>query len=602
MTNSRAGGDFVTNETTERRLVAILAVDVVGYSRLMGVDEEGTLTRLKTLRRELVDPTISSHRGRIVKTTGDGILTEFASAVDAVRCAAEVQRGMAARNVEVAPDKRIDFRIGMHVGDVIIDDDDIFGDGVNIASRLEGISEPGGICLSDDAKRQIHAKIDIGLEDMGLRDLKNIALPMRAWRVRLDGVTVAPTWPNVKNPLTLPDKPSIAVLPFQNMSGDPEQEYFADGMVEDIIAALSRFESLFVIARNSSFTYKGQAVEIKQVGLDLGVRYVLEGSVRKSGEKVRITGQLIDAETGAHIWVDKFDGVIDDLFDLQDRVAAHVVSAIAPKIDQAEIERVARKPPGNLQAYDWYLKARASGRIVGDLEKNKETLDFCRRAIDLAPEMAVAYGLAAVCYNLRKMYGWFSDEQNERAEAKRFVESAVKFGQNDAMALSNAAIVYAFLFFEVEKAATLVGRAISLNPNLANAWQVRAWTCAYLGDHDLTLKCVDHAMRLNPLDPLGYNAENAKAFSLMLMGRYDDAVLLAGNVLARTPRAIVPLRVAAVCHGLTGRLDQAKAAMKLLLELNPGSRLSNVQKFVPLRRPEDEARMIEGYRLAGMLE
>ena len=336
----------MSSEHVERRLAAILAADVAGSCRLIGIDEEGTLAQLKALRKTLFDPKVADHRGRIVKNTGDGALVEFASVVDAVRCADEIQRGMAEQNIDVPQDKRIEFRIGIHVGDIIIADDDIFGDGVNIAVRLEGIAEPGGICISDDAHRQVRGKVESTLEDMGAQSLKNIAEPMRAWRVRIGPSSSPATKPPTETaqPLALPDKPSIAVLPFQNMSGDPEQEYFADGMVEDIITALSRFKSLFVIARNSSFTYKGRAVDVKQVGRELGVRYVLEGSVRKAANRVRITGQLVDTATGAHLWADRFDGGLDDIFDLQDQVTESVVGAIAPAVEKAEIERAKRKP------------------------------------------------------------------------------------------------------------------------------------------------------------------------------------------------------------------------------------------------------------------
>ena len=348
------------SECVERRLVAILAADVAGYSRLMGADEEGTLSHLKALRRTLVDTAIA-HRGRVVKAAGDGFLVEFASAVDATRCAVKVQRGMAARNADVLRESRVEFRIGIHVGDIIIDDNDIFGDGVNIAARLEGIAEPGSVCISDDAYRQIRGKVDVTFDDMGSQSLKNIAEPMRAWRLRFDANSSAaesaspPT--ETTQPLALPDKPSIAVLPFQNMSGDPEQEYFADGMVEDIITALSQVKWFFVIARNSSFTYKGRSVDVKQVARDLGVRYVLEGSVRKAGGRVRITGQLIQGETGQHIWADKFDGELADVFNLQDQVTSSVVAAIEPSLRQAEIDRARRKPTDRLDAYDWYLRA-----------------------------------------------------------------------------------------------------------------------------------------------------------------------------------------------------------------------------------------------------
>ena len=338
----------MSEERVERRLAAILAADIAGYSRLMGANEEGTLAQLKSVRKALVDPTIAAHRGRIVKTTGDGILVEFASAVDAVHNAVEIQRSMAEQNTAVPQDQRIEFRIGIHVGDIIFDDNDIFGDGVNIAARLEGIAEPGGVCMSDDAYRQVRGKVEIACDDMGQQSLRNIAEPMRAWRVRLTGQApsavksrLAMSQPQVLPP---PDKPSIAVLPFQNMSGDPEQEYFADGMAEDIITALSRFKALFVIARNSSFTYKARAVDVKQVGRELGVRYVLEGSVRKAANRVRITGQLVDTATGAHLWADRFDGGLGDIFDLQDQVTESVVGAIAPAVEKAEIERAKRKP------------------------------------------------------------------------------------------------------------------------------------------------------------------------------------------------------------------------------------------------------------------
>ncbi len=336
-------------DRVERRLAAILAADVAGYSRLTGLDEEGTHARLQDHLRSLVDPKIAEHRGRVVKTTGDGLLAEFNSVVDALRCALDIQRGMADRNAEVPHEKRIEFRIGINVGDIIIDRGDIFGDGVNVAARLESVAEPGGICISEDAYRQVRSKLEFTSEDIGEHKLKNIAQPVRAYRVKPSGATA-----NTRPTLPLPDKPSIAVLPFQNMSGDPEQDYFADGMVDEIITALSRFRRLFVIARNSSFTYKGRAVDVKQVGRELGVRYVLEGSVRKAANRVRIMGQLIDALTGAHLWADRFESTLEDIFDLQDRVTTSVVGAIAPKMEQAEIERAKRKPTESLDAYDYY--------------------------------------------------------------------------------------------------------------------------------------------------------------------------------------------------------------------------------------------------------
>ena len=392
----------MSDERVERRLAAILAADVAGYSRLMGANEEGTLAQLKSVRKALVDPTIAAHRGRIVKTTGDGMLVEFASAVDAVRNAVEIQRSMAEQNTAVPQDQRIEFRIGIHVGDIIFDDNDIFGDGVNIAARLEGIAEPGGVCMSDDAYRQVRGKVEIACDDMGQQSLKNIAEPMRAWRVRLTGQAPSAVKSGLamSQPQVLPpaDKPSIAVLPFQNMSCDPEQEYFADGIVEDIITALSRFKALFVIARNSSFVYKGRAVDVKQIGRELGVRYVLEGSVRKAANRVRITGQLVDTATGAHLWADRFDGGLGDIFDLQDQVTESVVGAIAPAVEKAEIERAKRKPTAKLDAYALYLRGLARLYQFANRKANGEALRLFNSAIELDPDFASAYGRAAFCY------------------------------------------------------------------------------------------------------------------------------------------------------------------------------------------------------------
>src|SRR6202158_1455411 len=352
-------GLILSSERVDRRLAAVLAADVAGYSRLMGLNEERKLANLKSFRKTLVDPSIAAHRGRIVKTTGDGMLVEFASAVDAARCAVEVQRGMADENTEIPQAKRIEFRICIHLGDIIIDDNDIFGDGVNIAARLESIAVPGGISISRAVHDQVRDRINVCFDDKGEIALKNIARPVQGFAVSGAKESKTTVSPESKPTLALPDKPSIAVLPFTNMSSDPEQDYFADGMVEDIITALSRFKALFVIARNSSFTYKGRAVDVKQVGRELGVRYVLEGSVRKAANRVRITGQLVDTSTGAHLWAEKIDGALADVFDLQDRITASVVGVIAPKIEQAEIERANRKPTDSLDSYDHYLRAVA---------------------------------------------------------------------------------------------------------------------------------------------------------------------------------------------------------------------------------------------------
>src|SRR5271167_3621450 len=379
-----------------RRLTAILAADVAGYSRLMGVDEEGTHERLQAHLGELVNPKIGEHRGRVVKNTGDGFLAEFASVIDAVRCAVEVQRGMTDRNAATPPEKRIEFRVGINLGDVIAEEHDIFGDGVNIAARLEALAEPGGVFVSNTVYDQVRDRLPFVFEDLGEQQVKNIARPVRVYRVRdADAIAKSPSPPA----LSLPDKPSIAVLPFANMSGDPEQEYSADGMVEEIITALSRIRWLFVLARNSSFTYKGKAVDVKRVARELGVRYVLEGSVRKGGNRVRITGQLIDTSTGAHIWADRFDGLPEDVFELQDKVASSVAGVIEPALQAAETARSAARPTADLTAFDLYLRAYAM--LLSSARQIPEALRLLEQAIDQDPGYGPALAYAAICYFLR---------------------------------------------------------------------------------------------------------------------------------------------------------------------------------------------------------
>jgi len=373
-----------------RRLAAILAADVAGYSRLIEADEEGTLGRLKALRTEVIDPKIAGHKGRIVKTTGDGLLVEFASVVDALRCAAEIQAALAESNAALPPDRRIEFRVGVNVGDVV-EDDDIFGDGVNVAARLEGLAEPGGICVSARVQEDTAGKLDLAFEDMGEQSLKNIARPVRAYRV---GPASGPAFTRASFGPTLPDKPSIAVLPFANMSSDPERQYFVDGMVEEIITALSRIRWLFVLARNSSFTYKGQAIDVKQVGRELGVRYVLEGSVRKAGQRVRITGQLIDALAGTNLWADRFDGSLEDVFELQDKVASSVAGVIEPALQAAETARSSGRPTTDLTAYDLYLRASA---MFSSSAQVPEALRLMEQAIGRDPRYGPALALAAHC-------------------------------------------------------------------------------------------------------------------------------------------------------------------------------------------------------------
>ncbi|MBR1213891.1 adenylate/guanylate cyclase domain-containing protein [Bradyrhizobium sp. JYMT SZCCT0180] len=584
-----------------------MAADVAGYSRLMGVDEEGTLARLKAARKAFIDPALGSHRGRIVKTTGDGMLVEFASAVDAARCAVEIQRAMAAQNADVPQDVRIEFRIGIHVGDIIIDDNDIFGDGVNIAARLEGIAEPGGVCISDDTYRQIRGKVEIGWDDLGPQTLKNIAEPLRAWRVQLGGQAAAkqqPGSPAGRAPvLALPDKPSIVVLPFQNMSGDPKQDYFADGMVEEIITALSHFKALFVIARNSSFTYKGRAVDVKQVGRELGVRYVLEGSVRKAATRVRITGQLVDTATGAHLWADRFDGGLGDIFDLQDQVTESVVGAIAPAMEKAEIERARRKPTESLDAYALYLRGLAAFYQFDNRQANEEALRLFNSAIALDPDFASAYGRAAFCYSTAKNNGWISDTANEIAEVTRLAQRAVELGKDDAIALAAGGFALAHFVRDLEVGAALIDRALTLNSNLAQAWNSGGWVKNFLGEPEWAIERFARAMRLSPFDPFLRAMRGGTAYAHFLQGRYDEAVSWAAMALQDSPDFQPGLRIAAASNAMAGRPEQAHKAMARLRQLNPALRISNLKDALPpFRRAEDLSRLEEGLRQAGLPE
>jgi adenylate cyclase len=420
----------MASDRVERRLTAILAADIAGYSRLMGADEEGTLTQMKTHRRALFDPKIEEHRGRIVKTTGDGLLAEFASVVDAMRCAVDVQRGMIARNAEIANDKRIEFRMGVNVGDIIIDGGDIFGDGVNVAARLEGLAEPGGICVSARVQEDIRGKLDIDLADQGEQQLKNIAWPVRVYRVQLGAKTAS-----VRPALALPDKPSIAVLPFNNMSGEPDQEYLADGIVEAITGALSRIGSFFVIARNSAFTYKGRAANVRDIGRELGVAYVLEGSVQKAGNRVRIIVQLIETEGGAHVWTGRHDGTIDDIFDLQDRITEQVAGALQPSIRIAEIERSRRKRPQDLGAYDYAMRAMPHVWAL-EKEESAKALELLDNAIAIDPQYPLALSLAGWCHAQRSVYNWADDIAQSQARALKLAERAVELSGDDPLILT----------------------------------------------------------------------------------------------------------------------------------------------------------------------
>ena len=586
-------------ERVERRLAAVLAADVAGYSRLMGADEEGTLARLKALRKTLVDPTIASYRGRLVKTTGDGMLVEFGSVVDAVRGSLQIQREMAEQNAPMPQDKRIEFRIGIHVGDIIFDDDDIFGDGVNLAARLEGIAEPGGICISDDAQRQIRGKVDIAFDDLGPQVLKNIAEPMRAWRARLgkEQISAPPQIaPTERSPvLALPDKPSIAVLPFQNMSDDPEQEYFADGVVEDIITALSRFGVLFVIARNSSFTYKGKVIDIKQAGRELGVRYALEGSVRKAGGRVRITGQLIDAVSGHHVWADKFEGELQDIFGLQEDVVARVVGALVPALELSEMGRLQRTHQSSQTAYDVFLRARAH-TYRGEFRRGVE---LCYEAIKKDPEFAQAYAAAAIAFTGAQAVQGVPLSPEQKEEAIGLANRALTLESNNAAILYRAGQVLAVLAKEFERGSALIEQAAALNPNLSDIWYARAVVGLMNGDAERALESCFRFLRISPMDPIAPWVWSALSMACFQLGRYDEGCSWGAKAIQQKT-AVFALTSFIANAVKANRMDDARRAATQLLQSQPKFCISLVMEIMPTRTPEIWARAREALLAAGL--
>ncbi len=527
------------NERVERRLAAVLAADVAGYSRLMGCDEERTLAQLKALRKTLVDPGIAAHRGRIVKTTGDGMLVEFASAVDAARCAVEIQREMAERNAGMSPEPRIEFRIGIHVGDIIIDDNDIFGDGVNIAARLEGIAEPGGICISDDAHRQIRGKIDVAFDDIGLQTLKNIAEPMRSWRFRLaDGgaaVMLSGSSPSRVQDLALPDKPSIVVLPFDNMSAEPGQDYLADGIVEAITAALSCIRSFFVIARSSAFTYKGRATNVRDIGRELGVAYLLEGSVQKAGNRLRIIVQLIETEGGAHVWSSRFDGTIDEFFDLEDRITEQVAGALQPSVRIAEIERSRRKRPQDLGSYDYTMRAMPHVWAL-EKEESARAIELLEKALAIDPDYPLALSLAGWCHAQRSVYNWADDIAESQAKARSLAERAAEMSGDDPVILAVLGAVHTFVRNH-GTARILLERAVALDPNAAWAWCRLGWLENYADQPQKAIANFERALRLSPIDPMNFNNYVGIGSAHEIAQEYDEAAALYRRALQERPNA-----------------------------------------------------------------
>ena len=582
----------MTPKRVQRRLAAILAADVAGYSRLMGSDEEGTLAGLKACR-ELIDLKSREHRGRIVNAPGDSVLIEFGSAVDAVRCAIEVQKQLAERNAAISEDRRIEFRIGINVGDVIFDDEgDIYGDGVNIAARVESLARPGAICLSDEAYRQIKGKLAIQVGDMGEHQLKNIAQPIRAYSVWLDD---AP-------PLALPDKPSIAVLPFANLSGDPTQEYFADGVSEDIITELSRFSDLFVIARNSSFKYKGKTVDLRQVGRELGVRYALEGSIRRGGDRVRISAQLIDSGTGTHRWAERYDCELKDVFTIQDEVARTIASILAAHVNKAEVERTLLKPPVTWQAYDHYMRAAAawaSFQSSWKLESLLETRQHLANSLKIDPKYARAYSLLASTHRV----AWLNPVNEEYLTAVA-LDRAITLARTAIEFDPNLPEAYAELGYNIirkrdfEAAKVAAERAIALNPNFAD-YRV-AQVLYSVGEPARAIEVAKTQMRLDPFHP--HFAPLMAGVAYYLLREYHEAHHWLREAAGRAPNHQYGHAFLAAAYAQLGQWDDARAEAAEVLRLNPKYSIGTQQQVSILKRAEDAEHLADGLRKAGLPE
>ena len=577
----------------ERRLAAIFTADVAGYSRLVGADEEGTIDRLSAHRRELIEPKIAEHQGRLVKTTGDGVLAEFASPVKAVRCAIDVQHGMAARNVDIPEGSRIEFRIGINLGDVVVDDDDIYGDGVNIAARLENIAEPGSVFISRAVRDFVTDTAELVLEDLGERELKNIAKPVQVFRIAAPAQAVAASQAPAP---AVPQKPSIAVLPFTNMSGDAEQEYFSDGMTEDLITDLSKISALFVIARNSSFAYKGRLVKVQEIGRDLGVRFVLEGSIRKSGNRVRITAQLIDAESGGHLWAERFDRDLTDIFATQDEVVEKIVRALAVTLTQGEEKRLGRRGTANVAAYEAVLRAR---ELLGGA--TRETVAQARamyqRAIELDASYAVPHaGLAATAVS-DYVSDWADDPGAELDQAERWARRALELDESEPFA--HMALGHVLLWRRDHDGALAEFRSmIALDPNFAQGHSATGLALMYAGRAAEALEAFALSKRLDPHYPsivLHYLAQ--ANFSL---GNYGTAAKQLLERIARTPGTDSSRMMLAACYGHLGRVEEARAAWAELLKVNPDFSLEQRERVLPYKDPRDFARIADGLAKAGL--
>lgn len=588
------------NQRVERKLAAIVAADVAGYARLIGLDEVGTV-RLLGAHRELLDGLIAAHGGRIANTAGDSVLAEFPSAVDAVECAVEAQVQLGQANEGLPADRRLEFRIGVHVGDVVVRGGDLFGDGVNIAARLQALAEPGGVCISSTVLEHVRKLLPLRFVDLGPQAVKNIDEPVRAYHLSSGETppTVAGGEPDRPKPLPLPDKPSIAVLPFTNLSGDPEQEYFADGLVEDIITALSRVRSFFVIARNSSFTYKGRAVDVRQVSRELGVRYVLEGSIRKAGSRVRIVGQLVDGTTGHHVWADRFEGEISDIFELQDKVTESVVGAVEPSIRLEEIRQARTKPTSYITAYDLYLRALPSFYSMTQ-EGFAEVRQLTNEALSIDPGFTLAKALGAYIRSISVSQCWH--EPDDIRVAIRMAREVLAEARDDPTSLRFAAQVLAYSAKDYERALNTIERSLYLNPNSAQGYTSSGWVNAHSSRPLVAIEHFHKAMRLSPIDPEKGIALSGIGMSYLMLERYEDALRWGEEALREMPGYGSSYRV--VIGALVGlkRLDEARVAASRLMEAFPTYTLSLQIQINPWRDQVFAQRYVDALRIAGVPE
>ncbi len=577
----------------ERRLAAILAADVVGYTRLMGADETGTLERLKSLRRELVQPKIAERGGRIVKLMGDGLLAEFPSVVEAVQCAIDIQQEVAEREPEISDDRRIRLRIGINLGDIIVEGSDIYGDGVNVAARLEGLADPGGICISGKVHEEVRNKLSTAFEDLGEQEVKNVPEPVRVYRWTDAAADPMPGMARAEGTLTLPDKPSIAVLPFVNMSGDPEQEYFSDGITEDIITELARYRSLFVIARNSSFAYKGQSPNVGMIGQELGVAYVVEGSVRKAGNRVRVTVQLVEAASGNHLWAERYDRDLEDIFAVQDELVREVAAAVPGQLHAAAVQRARRRPVENLTAYDYVLRGEwLRHQDFGD----REALALLEKAIEIDPQCARAYDQLAG-YHAYSVFAHGASIDESVQLARSLAEKALEIDPADPSVQATVAHAY-IMVGEHDLARRHIERAIKLNPNDYYVMISAALVLAYLGDHGEGQNWIRMLLRHDP--NMGASMQEIIFDVYYMARRYEDAIESIKGWREPPPHVLAEI---AAAYAQADRMDDARATLAMYTKTRPAGDTGAEFVHAHVRmcaRAEDRDHWLEGYRKAGL--